>query len=268
MKLGTQRIFSMSAFEALRFLRIYRVIHRDLTDEALVQLVSRLEIGAFDYDSARMLDNFVSTTIDHRNSTTFFRECIEAAMGQNEIWVRAITLGRKKFIEKLDRDEVSCFRCAQLLDDPPSHETVAWWDRIQSIGRGITKSATMERSRIAEKLSFDFELKRLENLGINKMPVWMSIEDNTVGYDILSFDPGEIEPITRLIEVKSFFGQRRFYLTRNEWNTAIKFGPSYIFHVWDMQAATMHERTVEQILSQIPSDGQGGRWSEAIIQLY
>jgi hypothetical protein len=95
----------------------------------------------------------------------------------------------------------------------------------------------------------------------------MSIEDNTVGYDILSFDPGEVEPIAKLVEVKSFLGQRRFYVTRNEWNTAIKFGSSYVFHIWDMQTATVHEKTVQQVLSQIPSDGQGGRWSEAIIQL-
>ncbi len=95
----------------------------------------------------------------------------------------------------------------------------------------------------------------------------MSIEDNTVGYDILSFDLGNFEPIAKLIEVKSFLGQRRFYITRNEWNTAIKYGSSYVFHIWDMEAAIFHEKTVQQILSQIPSDGQGGRWSEAIIQL-
>jgi len=214
-----------------------------------------------------MLDEFVPDSVDHRDPINFFRACIEAAMSQNDIWVRSITLGRKKFIQKLDRDEVSCFRCAQLLDDPPSMETVAWWDRLQSTGREVSQLATMERARDAERLSLQFESKRLAMLGISKTPVWMSIEDNTVGYDILSFDPGEMEPISKLIEVKSFLGQRRFYISRNEWNTAIKFGSSYVFQIWDMQTTTVHEKTVRQVLSQIPSDGQGGRWSEAIIQL-
>src|SRR5258708_614499 len=204
MKLSVQRIFSMSAFEALRHLHIYRVAHPNLADDDLIKLVSNLEVGALDYDAARMLDEFVPDSVDHRDPTHFFRACIEAAMSQNDIWVRSITLGRKKFIQKLDRDEVSCFRCARLLDDPPSIETVSWWDRLQSTGRQISESATMERARDAERLSLTFESRRWPKLGINKMPVWMSIEDNTVGYDILSFDLGEVEPIARLIEVKSF----------------------------------------------------------------
>lgn len=224
-------------------------------------------MGALDYDAARILDELVPDSVDYRNPTRFFRACIEAGMTQNDIWVRSITLGRKKFIQKLDRDEVSCFRCAHLLDDPPSMETVAWWDRLQAAGREISKLATMERARDAESLSLNFELARLIKLGIERTPVWMSVEDNTVGYDILSFEPGEVEPIARLIEVKSFVGQRRFYITRNEWDTAMKFGSSYVFHIWDMQTATVYEKTVQEVLSQIPSDRQGGRWSEAIIQL-
>jgi hypothetical protein len=267
MKLSVHRIFSMSAFEALRHLHKYRCSHPDLADGDLVKMVSKLEVGALDYEAARILDEFVPDSVDYRDPINFFRVCIEAAMGQNDIWVRSITLGRKKFIQKLERDDVSCFRCAQLLDDPPSMDTVAWWDRFQSTGREVSQTATMERARNAERLSLEFESKRLAKLGINKLPVWMSIEDNTVGYDVLSFDLGAVEPIARLIEVKSFLGQPRFYISRNEWNTAIKFSASYVFHIWDMQTAMVYERTVQQILSQIPSDGEGGRWSEAIIQL-
>jgi hypothetical protein len=267
MRPSVQRIFSMSAFEALRHLHTYRFAHPNLANEELIRLVSKLEVGAIDYEAARMLDELVPDSLDHRDPISFFRSCIEAAISQNDIWARSITLGRNKFIQKLDRDEVSCFRCAKLLDDPPSMETVAWWDRLQARGREVSQSATMERARGAEKLSLDFESRRLTKLGIDKPPVWMSIEDNTVGYDILSFDIGEAEPIAKLIEVKSFLGARRFYVTRNEWNTAIKFGARYVFHIWDMQTTTVVEKSVQQVTSQIPSDRQGGIWSEAIIQL-
>jgi hypothetical protein len=267
MKLGVQRIFSMSAFEALRHLHVYRAAHPELATNELVKLVSKLEVGALDYNAAQELDAFLPAAVDHQDPTRFFRACIEAALHQNHIWARSITLGRQKFIQKLDRDEVSCFRCSRLLDDPPSMETVAWWDRIQSAGRENTNSAIMERARNAEWLSLEFELARLATLGIKRKPVWMSVEDNTVGYDILSFNQGKTEPVAKLIEVKSFLGQRRFYISRNEWNTAIKFGTSYAFYVWDMQRTTLYEKSVQQVLSQIPSDGQGGRWSEAIIEL-
>lgn len=39
-----------------------------------------------------------------------------------------------------------------------------------------------------------------------------------------------------MIEVKSTIASPlRFIVSRNEWEQADKFGPAYLFHVWDMQ---------------------------------
>jgi hypothetical protein len=92
----------------------------------------------------------------------------------------------------------------------------------------------------------------------------MSIDDNTAGYDILSYDLGPVDPINRLIEVKSTIASPlRFIVTRNEWDTAVKFGPRYFFHVWDMQSETLYERTTSQIMPHIPTDNAKGRWTHA-----
>ncbi len=40
------------------------------------------------------------------------------------VWSRIITLGCKKFIQKLSRDEVQCFRVAGLLEDPPTGSVI------------------------------------------------------------------------------------------------------------------------------------------------
>jgi hypothetical protein len=267
MQQSVRDIFSMSAFEGLRHLRRHRIAYPNFTEADLISLSTKVEIGGFDYEAATVLDGLVADSVDPENPVEFFQGCIEAALSQNLIWTKSITLGRQKFIQKLSRDEVSCFRCAKLLDDPPSDETVAWWDRLQSDSREISSALRTDQGRYAEKLSIDFEIKRLEKLGIYKRPIWMAVEDNTVGYDILSFDLGLTQPITRLIEVKSFAGAPRFFVTRNEWTTAQKFSRGYVFHIWEINREKLHERTVEQLQPQIPSDGEGGQWQEAVLSL-
>lgn len=114
----------------------------------------------------------------------------------------------------------------------------------------------------------DYEARRMRARGLDRAPVWMSIEDNTAGYDIQSFDVGSEGPVARLIEVKSTIASPlRFLLSRNEWETAKKFGAAYHFHVWDLQGPQLHERTVAEILPHIPTDNEKGKWSNAMIPI-
>lgn len=103
---------------------------------------------------------------------------------------------------------------------------------------------------------------------IQKNPQWVAIEDNTAGYDVLSYDPGIVQPLNRLIEVKSTIASPlRFQLTRHEWEHACKFGPSYHFHIWDLQAPPyrLYERSAAEIAPHIPKDNEKGRWKLAEI---
>jgi len=254
----------MSAFEALRTVRRYRPSFPSLNLDQLLSLIARVEIGALDYEAASALD-LITKEVDISDAPRFFRACLEGVITQNEVWIQTASLGRQKFVQKLDRDQSSCFRCAGLLDEPPSPETVAWWDALQSHGRQLTDEQLLLQGREAEQRSLKYEQTRLREMGIKLRPVWMAIEDNTAGYDILSYDHGMSAPISRLIEVKSSKSGESFYLTKNEWKTALKFKSSYVFHIWDLRHDSLYELKATAIAPFIPVDTEQGEWTDARI---
>lgn len=114
----------------------------------------------------------------------------------------------------------------------------------------------------------DHETRRLLALGIPNRPRWVSIDDNTVGYDVHSYDKGTVEPIARLIEVKSCARiDTEIHLTRNEWETAIERAPHYCFHVWILPEERLVELKPEDIEIHVPVDQGNGRWQNTRIAL-
>ncbi|WP_409998548.1 DUF3883 domain-containing protein [Bradyrhizobium sp. SZCCHNR1002] len=266
MIVDASRVCSMSAFEALRTIRRYRLSFPALNCDQLLSLISRVEIGALDYEAASSLD-LTTREVDAANAPQFFRACLEGVIALNEVWLRTASLGRQKFVQKLDRDQASCFRCAGLLDEPPSPETVAWWDALQSHGRQLTDERLLLQGREAEQRSLRYEQTRLAEMAIALQPVWMAVEDNTAGYDILSYDRGVSAPVSRLIEVKSSKSGDGFHLTKNEWKTALKFKDSYVFHIWDLRHDVLYELKATAIAPFIPLDTDQGEWTDARIAL-
>ena len=98
----------------------------------------------------------------------------------------------------------------------------------------------------------------------------MAIDNNTAGYDVLSFRPTAVGESNLLIEVKSTIASPLgFYVSRNEWDNADQIGEAYLFHVWDMDKnpPLLHIRSVEQIRPHIPSDNEKGKWTNARIPI-
>jgi hypothetical protein len=170
----------------------------------------------------------------------------------------------------LSRDEIACLRAARLDEVPPPEDVIDWWDDITSRIRALTDAQKQERGREAERLTFHYEVSRLQKLGLGVRPKWVAIEDNTAGYDVLSYDPSETGPVPQVIEVKSTIASPlRFFVTRNEWEKAQEFGEAYKFHVWDLavEPPRLHIRSLSAILPHIPVDQEKGRWATAIIPL-
>ena len=175
-----------------------------------------------------------------------------------------------RFLDSLGINDRDIFAAAGLQQDPPPPHVVAWWDSVSCFARLIVDLQKMEQARAAEQLTMDYEIKRLGALGITKAPIWKGLDDNFAGYDVLSYDPGPFGLVNRLIEVKSTVSSPlRFYLTRNEWEQALKAGAAYIFHVWDMTKTTaiLHIRDASKISVHIPTDNEKGKWSTAEIPL-
>lgn len=264
------RTFSMSAFEGVRRMRLRR---RDDISQTTAQIIEAIRTvdadgATFDFEAAIEIDAILPSGCRLDHGISFYRDCIDAVVkAHRPIWARTITFGRK-FVQKLEKDEQQCFAAAGLLDNPPSRTTVEWWDQTSGLARMIADGIRMEQARAAELKSLDHEIARLAALGITTPPQWAAIEDNKLGYDILSFEQGVTGPVAKVIEVKSTIASPpRFYVTRNEWDTCVKMGAAYHFHVWDMKNNILHERTPTDVAPHIPADQGTGKWSSVEIRL-
>jgi hypothetical protein len=183
-------------------------------------------------------------------------------------WLRLAPYGRQRVAGALTKDELQTFRAAGLMDAPPSDVVVTWWDNLAARARQFLDEQLTEQGRYAETLSFRYEASRLSDLGIDEAPRWIAIEDNAAGYDILSYDVTERGLVNRLIEVKSTVSVvPRLFLTRNEWEAALKFGASYHFHIWSLPAEVLTIKSAIELTPDIPTDSGQGTWQQVEIVL-
>lgn len=203
-----KRIFSMPAFEGFRVLRLYSDANPKLTIPELTSLIIKLEPDAyaFDFEAAEKLMGLVDEVLPS-DGIRFYRGCMSAVLLQHQpVWLRILTQGRSRFLQKLGRDEYSLFRQAQLLDEEPDDIVVAWWDRVTGLVRLEGDKLKQERARRAERLTIEAEKVRLKQLGILLKPKWIGLDDNTAGYDVLSYAPGEPDPVNILKLFSNFCG--------------------------------------------------------------
>jgi hypothetical protein len=256
-------------------LRQYQAERPGTALQQLAALIVTVEAAAtsLDLEAAIYLHEQVAKEAAH-DTVMFYRERITAVILLDiPDWAKLVTLGRGLFIKRLMDDEYrdirSLFREARLLENPPELGDIGWWDHLQSQVRLQKDMEFNKRSREAELLSLQREAGELAKLGIQKVPVWMAIEDNTAGYDVLSYTPGEFGPQNKLIEVKSTIANPpNFTLTRNEWEQAKKFGTAFVFHIWvfgGTKPPVFFEKTVAQVTPHIPQDTGKGKWKNAII---
>lgn len=261
----------MGAFDGLLCIRKQAQISFGLSSVKIIEILLSIDsdAGGLDFEAALFLDSLIKPEAPIDIPHEFYRICIMTViLTFNMPWSRTITLGRDKLLKQLNRDENQCFRSACLLESLPENDVVLWWDTLSSKIRFNYDQGKLERGRVAEKLSLDFETVRLTKLGIDKAPRWIAIDDNTVGYDILSYDNGNFGPVNRLIEVKSSIASPlRFFITRNEWESALKYGQSYYFHIWNLSLPIpqLHERSALQVRKHIPEDNNRGKWTIAEI---
>ena len=255
------RILAMSAFEAAYLIRTFREQNPELSIPDLIATVRSVRADFFphDYDAGldieRLIPPEVSTPLE-----VFFTAAIEAIIAtRSPIWSRLAPAGRSHVLQAIGVNGVQCLRAAGLL----GHDARAtdWWDALAAAYRGERDARLLAQGRKGERLSLEYEYERLSRAGIARPPVWVAIDDNTVGYDILSYawhDGGEIN---RLIEVKTTQADcPRMFLSRNEWKTAEQYGAAFEFHLWNLNSETLTIYTVEDIRAHIPTDNGFGEW--------
>jgi hypothetical protein len=142
----------------------------------------------------------------------------------------------------------------------------AWWHELATVLRGARSAARAAVGRDGEKLTLRYERERLHKDGSNRSPVWRSLEDDTLGYDIESWTTEEPPALIR-IEAKAYAGtDRRLFLSRREWETALRFQNAFFFDLWELSTESLTRFRVADLVSVVPTDGIGGKWQEVLIR--
>jgi hypothetical protein len=124
--------------------------------------------------------------------------------------------------------------------------------------------------RTGERLSLEHEKKRLEPLGLAESVQWLALENNALGYDILSCDLIDGVVLERFIEAKACqFSPPQFYISRNEWEVAKEKRDAYLVHVWSLSDRRLQLIQFAELETHVPLDSVSGkgRWRTVKISL-
>ncbi len=269
-----QRHISMSAISALIAVRRYCMEFPTVEPHAAaVSIKSRdADFGGSDFEAALSLHDLLPTELVFVDVSSDLQKALKLLLLHHRPWwLRVVPYGRERLVAAArgdDIDQLQCLRAAGLFDDPPAQTTVTWWDDLAHTVRADRDQHLLSQGREGERLSLAYERERLQKLGINAEPKWVSIEDNGAGYDIQSFSPGTSEPLNRLIEVKSSARQKpRIFISRNEWESALQYGESYVFHIWHLPSKVLTERTVADLAPNIPINQGTGQWTDVEVEI-
>lgn len=183
-------------------------------------------------------------------------------------WIQALSRGPKSARSRLDSIDIKqIFEELGLLDDTHIMDMHAkkWWSRMKSLQYALIQEKNAETGIAGEELSMKYEYKRT-----GKMPVQVSLESDSYGYDISSVFSKKKKKKLR-IEVKTsreYWENARLHLTRNEFGTCRKHTDSYIFHLWDISEDTplLLKVKVSEVVKHCPEDSGDGVWESVRIE--
>jgi hypothetical protein len=269
---GREHRLSMSALSGLVAIRRYAIQQPEIPLSEIVSTLKRIspDDAYHDYEAAIVLSALVTDRPAHWDDTAgLFRDAIRGFIEETQpFWMRLSSWGRERVRAALSANEEQCFEAAGLFAEVPSVAIRQWWDELSRKARLSDDDRKLQQGRRAEQLTIVHESQRLAALGITNAVKWVALDDNAAGYDVQSYDEGIVEPIAKLIEVKSTArDSREIFLTRNEWKTAIERVPHYFFHVWLFPEEELIEITPDELRMHIPSDQGTGEWQMTKVSL-
>jgi hypothetical protein len=218
-----------------------------------------------DYKSASQLHQWLPPEIIDLDDPPEIRNMLKILIMKFDFyWANMFPLGREAVKALLTRNEYQVFRNAELFSALPSNEVVYWWDDLSAIYR---KEQINNDFREAELKSLQLEREYLLRQDCPYEPVWVALDDNSLGYDIRSYRYVINEWLPYAIEVKSTSTSKiRFYLTRNEGNLAGRMGQLYSLHYWLPNLSEPIKFSSSEILENIPINQGHGKWESALIE--
>jgi hypothetical protein len=192
-------------------------------------------IAQFDYDGAREIVNcYGDGSFDGSSSDRdAFRKSLASLIESiRPAWRRSVPFGRAAVFKLLDDDIFQSFQIASLTDALPDLECAQWWTKLEAKVRSDVADSQENQWRDAEYKTLMNERQKLTGTGLD--PTWVSIDNNSAGYDIASWTitEGEIHPSHKFIEVKYSSSLSRFFISRYEWNFAQRHPSSWELQFW------------------------------------
>ena len=275
---AVERLLQLRAFEPLRELRRYLGNNPGLTPEAAASALLEVDEAfvASDHEAALELNKMLDPSLVFTDFNGDMRVAIASViLSLRPEWSKRLFLGRVRLLSELDKVDAEvrrCFTHAGLFEDDPPTDVADWWYDLNHQMRGLLNFDNLMQGRAAEEKTLELERAELKKLGIDAKPVWKSLDDNTLGYDILSHRPSGGEyPVNLLIEVKSSSRNPPVaVISRDECIKAEKSKDRYLFHVWhvvDGKPDTLFVWSYDMIAEHIPMDCGKGTWTNVAIPL-
>ncbi|MCI1006840.1 DUF3883 domain-containing protein [Herbaspirillum sp. C7C8] len=267
-------VLCMSVLSAVLAMRKARERDAISSWDEIALLLSERGMFSLDFSRAIAIDrelNWLSCPIRTESRVVQFRDLLGDILKKTKpIWLDAVPSGLRSVKGAINDDVNQVLESAGLLGEEIDRDAIAWWDQIASSVRKDTDDRLLLQGRNAEELSFNFECALLKRQGIEShVPKWVSIEDNSLGYDILSFRlsaDGDIRET--LIEVKSTSRPHPyFFISRNEWKRAQSSINHYQFHIWTAGSKSPLELPAHQIAEHVPNDHGKGKWQNVLVDL-
>jgi len=226
--------------------------------------------SSFDYGSAAQIASRSSWSMfasDDSDVVAFRKTLTNILTRDSPPWARLIPFGRQVLLRNLSINERQCFEIAQLVD-AIDRETVDWWDESASSIRDAREDPRMAIGREAERKSFEREMKLLAGKG--KTPTWVALDDNTFGCDIQSWRSGcqgWDDAVAIYIEVKASSLERHCFISKREWEFAVRHGKSWELQYWHLDAQSPEIFKFADLEVHIPLETGSGVWTSVKIEL-
>ena len=249
-----------SACDLVRDFNTYNIPKKDFESEGIGNYLGQgyellCKLNSFKKDTS-----FLKLKRDYNLSPITLRQELikEYLLHTRPYYLGSITAGRSIFIRQLPSTVWQCFKDAKLFLD----ENYQWWDDLQKIVFTKKTYDKLDTGRRAEKRTLCFEEKRT-----GKKPKWKALENNLLGYDVLSIkDESSLEPLA--IEVKGSLhpvNSAVFYITGAEWEYALS-KQDHCFHIWSLLENKLAILKKDQIMSHVPTNNGMGVWTSVAIK--
>lgn len=192
---------------------------------------------------------------------------------------------RKEIQENADSFTRDCLQTLGLLDSTPSQDSKDWWLRLQTASFLPNQEILTQLGEAAESAVLKAEQARLSKAGLANQADkirQVSVSSNLAGYDILSLNGNLVTDLDKnqsiQIEVKSVRPERdgigRFFLSRNEWDTAKSLAQTYFLYLVHRQtiSSTLEPQitilSVSQLETLLPKDSSSqAKWVTAEVRV-